>query len=1221
MRKIPFIIIAFILFFIPFFWFKPGEINLGGDSSRLYFYDPLNYLKSFPLYGIAPSQTGEEMISYFFIPFVIFLLILKLIFQSPHVLINVFHGMMLTTGFVSVYLIISELIKNAGGKGIIKEGAAIIGGLFYSLTPVIGFNWDKSLVTHNQVFLNPLIFYLVLRSVLTGNRLFLIISVLITFIFSPNFSFIAAPAFFAFYPVSLLFIFLYAKAISSIKISLKSVLIGLFLFLLLHAYHLIPQLVTMFDVTSNLNFRVFSHGELSQGRNQFLSALPNIKLIKNILAIPQLERPFIPFDFIFFIFPLIVTLAGIVIVRKEKNWNIQRKTYILLLLFFLVGFFFASGKITELGVTLYASFFSLPGFNMFRNFYGQFMYVFFFSYALIIGFSFYFLVSSLGKIRSIVGTAFISIAICIYGWPFINGSMVNLPIYQSNNIKVPFKMDPEFEKVLDFIQKDRTDGKYLILPLTDFGYQMLAGTEGGMYIGPSAVGYLAGKNDFPGYVGFTPFADLFLKLAIEKDYTALKNILSIYNIKYIFYNEDPYIYNNFPKFPYESIRKAFPTQESYREFINNLDVDEKIRIGKYHIYSIQEQGYLPHFYVPRKTIPAASVEEFKLILPTHSFATDRLVTDNSLSERILLKADKIDVYRRIIKDYPLPVQYPFARWRLNSPIYPLIMIKEGFISDKYKKASQDSYIDSLLFFSAKRISELGKWEGGISVSKDVTSVNQLLKYRLKPKIFGITLFKDYNTWEACLSRYIKGIDEVITLVNTTDRELFWKIEKKSQINEALSNHQLITNLIIKNSRKNSLEKKYLQDLTDKLFSHYLNKVKIDTYDPSVVEYVITKPSKKPETYRMLFQNSKDNTVDFLKSDLNINSVNLKPIGISTSDLWIKLDGVNLNDDETFFTLHTSNKSIIENAHWEKSNNVSISTSSLLVTLESFVSNNKLSDGFFKTINNFEKDSHYLISFEYLTHGDIFETSLLFRYKDKRNVPESSYRYLFQEPKISRKWQKFNAIIETSNIHDMIFFITPWEKNTKRVKIDIKDFKMLKLPPHPEVFFLNAKSIQLSEHTPKITFKKINPTKYIISVQNAKTPYILVFSEAFNASWKLYLRNNSSNEKINIVKKYFNGDVNEGENESQFLNTNTFETWGRKSIADNRHFLANGYANGWHITPEDTSNTSDYDLIVEMADQRFFHYSVILTLGGIITILGWFTWIGIQYMGRQKWKKH
>ena len=42
--------------------------------------------------------------------------------------------------------------------------------------------------------------------------------------------------------------------------------------------------------------------------------------------------------------------------------------------------------------------------------------------------------------------------------------------------------------------------------------------------------------------------------------------------------------------------------------------------------------------------------------------------------------------------------------------------------------------------------------------------------------------------------------------------------------------------------------------------------------------------------------------------------------------------------------------------------------------------------------------------------------------------------------------------------------------------------------------------------PKITFVKINPTKYRIKVEGAKEPYTLVFSESFHEGWRLYADN-------------------------------------------------------------------------------------------------------------------
>ena len=116
MNKIFISLITSFLFFLPFFWFKPGEMDLGGDSSRLYFYDPLGYLTNYAFYGISPSAFGAENIGFFMVPFVGLLFCLKLIFSSPTFLIASFHGMSFSLAFLSCYFIVKDLINDQNKK-------------------------------------------------------------------------------------------------------------------------------------------------------------------------------------------------------------------------------------------------------------------------------------------------------------------------------------------------------------------------------------------------------------------------------------------------------------------------------------------------------------------------------------------------------------------------------------------------------------------------------------------------------------------------------------------------------------------------------------------------------------------------------------------------------------------------------------------------------------------------------------------------------------------------------------------------------------------------------------------------------------------------------------------------------------------------------------------------------------------------------------------------
>src|SRR5260221_6768602 len=105
MRKYIVPILCIILFIIPFFWLAPGQMDMGGDTSRLFFYDPLHYLQIQAIYGILPSGIGGESVSYWGIPYFLLLIIIKNIVQSPTLLIDISHGFSLSIAFISIYLI------------------------------------------------------------------------------------------------------------------------------------------------------------------------------------------------------------------------------------------------------------------------------------------------------------------------------------------------------------------------------------------------------------------------------------------------------------------------------------------------------------------------------------------------------------------------------------------------------------------------------------------------------------------------------------------------------------------------------------------------------------------------------------------------------------------------------------------------------------------------------------------------------------------------------------------------------------------------------------------------------------------------------------------------------------------------------------------------------------------------------------------------------------
>ena len=184
--------IAIVLFLIPFFWLKQGEMDLGGDSSRLYFYDPASYILHNIFSSVSGNGVGQiQYGNYSQLPHVAMLLVLKGFLGSTY-LITLFNSLKLAVGFLAMYAIIKEFlsINSNTHANRLREVSSILGGLFYIFSRHMVANYDVALIHHNQVFLNPLVFYLLLKYFLTTNVKYIWATLLLTILFAPNFAYL-----------------------------------------------------------------------------------------------------------------------------------------------------------------------------------------------------------------------------------------------------------------------------------------------------------------------------------------------------------------------------------------------------------------------------------------------------------------------------------------------------------------------------------------------------------------------------------------------------------------------------------------------------------------------------------------------------------------------------------------------------------------------------------------------------------------------------------------------------------------------------------------------------------------------------------------------------------------------------------------------------------------------------------------------------------------------
>lgn len=143
-------------------------------------------------------------------------------------------------------------------------------------------------------------------------------------------------------------------------------------------------------------------------------------------------------------------------------------------------------------------------------------------------------------------------------------------------------------------------------------------------------------------------------------------------------------------------------------------------------------------------------------------------------------------------------------------------------------------------------------------------------------------------------------------------------------------------------------------------------------------------------------------------------------------------------------------------------------------------------------------------------------------------------------------------------------------------------KTLVLWPRRQTADLNEDKVEViyggnsavEEDEAKTVFRKVNPTRYIIESES-KDPYWLVFSETYHPGWRAYpISNQGSGSRF-------------------------WETWFKVPIPESRHFMVNGYANGWRV-----DKGGSYMIILDFWPQRLFYAGSVLSVVTLAVCIGY-----------------
>ncbi|CAN5194889.1 hypothetical protein BH11PAT1_BH11PAT1_0110 [soil metagenome] len=294
--------------------------------------------------------------------------------------------------------------------------------------------------------------------------------------------------------------------------------------------------------------------------------------------------------------------------------------------------------------------------------------------------------------------------------------------------------------------------------------------------------------------------------------------------------------------------------------------------------------------------------------------------------------------------------------------------------------------------------------------------------------------------------------------------------------------------------------------------------------------------------------------------LNKNQKNILELGVLSIDSLTKKLQIHFKNSPNY----------LDNSNWitgEKVNTVNIDNVGLVFAPDQpigyYISINQIA---FKEISNWDSGESYLLK---IRHRDGDGAVLHLMIREKKDVYDR-YTGMWTSKIGNIIDQNLNTMFEEGESRVLL------KADENAVKgwvylsvtggtVTVNDISLQKIIS-PNLFLVNNKnSQQVKESYPKVNFTKINPTKYIVTITNTERSFPLVFSETFDKGWKVFAK---------------------------------------KQIPETQHFLANGYANAWTITPNDLGGNKTQELIVEYIPQRIFYQGQILSLISLFGCLGY-----------------
>lgn len=923
-----------------------------------------------------------------------------------------------------------------------------------------------------------------------------------------------------------------------------------------------------------------------------------------------------------FSLPVLVFLA--VILWRRNKW-----VYFFTLLA-LVGLFLSKGTADPLGFIYRLLWEKVPGFWVFREPFAKFTPTTVFSYSVLLGFVadyFYQKVSGLSWIKkhnffslaSHLIPLTITMVVLYVAYPMFTGEVI-WDHWNGSARSLYAKVPDYIFQARDYLSKVDKNARVFLTPKG--GYGVAYNWVNGFSTADAPAVILLENPVLRQSVGVST-ANRIIESAYQNaslnNASGFTRLLSLMNVTYVLQENDlDWRYSQGALTPARSniflADSGFTVDTTFGLFnqtsLSNLvndeqkksihDVLNKELLGQpaLVLYKMPQNLVLPHFYVPQKIIYTNSYNSVNDILSfsdysprTAIYITNELGRNISSSNSSLpkpsavyIRPEKVDLTGesiQLVNDQGKFID-PKASILPSSPFYFLVEWKEKRILDG--EADLLSKTDQMLWFSSKRLVEIIQTA---DLNKPDVSLEVFNRY--------FTLIHDVVNNLVKLSRERPDSYSLLAKADSFFVNQKRQIEKlqdslpgadiQGKVNEIYSLFRDVSLLVSKRNRQ-----LYLFD------------------QPQAGYYVpLVRPQKGGENY---FEEK--NPLDTMQISVDGN-VSATLSATKRPDGWYEYPKINLptgHHNISFPQVRTKN--LIRDASFEDPAAYK-NFSYLAISGETLGGGHSLR---IQANKNEESEVSWLIDSLYLG----IKYKLSFDYKTLIGSPlkfvlgpngaEEVSSIVFPdtfsgaELNSGNNWQHFEKELTwemEQQVGKISFVLSSGEESSVSL---LENLRFEVIPDFDLILLADTANASVAQVTPKIAVSEINPTRYRIFVTGAQDPYTLVFSDSFHEGWKAYITKSEVPSPSQIGgsgwKTYLDGDVEESVPTHTFFSFDFLNFWDRKTVPEERHLTANGFANSWYITPEDAGGRGDYEIIVEFWPQWLFYIGILVS--GIVLLL-------------------